>query len=309
MPLDPQVKASLEQTAALGLPPYHELTPTEARAQMDALRAAIPGEPVARVNDRTIPGPGGALPIRVYTPDGVGPFPALVFFHGGGWVVGSIAGSDHTCRALANRARCVVVSVEYRLAPEHVFPAAADDCYAATAWVADHASSIDADPVRIAVGGVSAGGNLAAAVTLMARDRSGPALAYQLLVVPVTDATRATASYRDNGDGYGLTSRSMDWFWDHYAPDPEAARSPYASPLLAEDHANLPPALVITAEYDPLRDEGHAYAERLRAAGVPVRETCYPGMVHGFFGMANVLDGGQRAVDEAGAALRDALAD
>lgn len=308
MALDPQAKAVLDQLAALALPPYHTLSPTEARQQAEAARVTAPGEAVAHLEDRTVPGPGGSIPLRVYTPAGTGPFPALVFFHGGGWVLGSIEGSDATCRSLANAAGCVVVSVEYRLAPEHKFPAAADDCYAATRWVAENAAAINVDPSRIAVGGVSAGGNLAAVVSLMARDRGGPSLVHQLLVVPVTDRNFETPSYRENAEGYGLTRDSMTWFWNHYLGDEHDARHPYAAPLQAADLRGLPPATVITAEYDPLRDEGAAYAQRLREAGVPVRSICYDGMIHTFFSMASLLVKGRQAVDEAGAALRAAFA-
>lgn len=308
MPLDPQAKKVLDQIAALGLPPSHTLSAVDARKQAEATRAAAPGEPVAKVEDRAVPSPDGDIPVRVYTPAGSGPFPALVFFHGGGWVLGCVDGSDATARSLANAAGCVVVSVEYRLAPEHKYPAAADDCYAATRWVAANAAAIDVDPARIAVGGVSAGGNLAAVVTLMARDKGGPALVHQLLVVPVTDRNFETASYRENGEAYGLTTESMAWFWNHYLRDDSDARDPYAAPLQAEDLTGLPAATVQTAECDPLRDEGAAYAQCLRESGVPVQYTCYDGMIHGFFSMASVIDGGRRAVDDAAAALRGAFA-
>jgi len=308
MPLDPQAKVLLDQMAALGLPEMHTLSPEAARAQAEARRMGGPLAPVANVEDRMIPGPAGEIPVRIYTPAGSSPFPALVFFHGGGWVVGSIPGSDHSCRALANGGGCVVVSVDYRLAPEHKFPAASDDSYAATRWVAENAAALGVDPARIAVGGVSAGGNLAAVVALMARDSGSPALVHQLLVVPVTDYRFDTASYRENGQGYQLSEVSMRWFWDHYLSSAADAANPYASPLRAENLRGLPPALVQTAEYDPLRDEGEAYAARLRAAGVPVTATRYAGMVHGFFGLAALLDQGQKAVDEAGAALRSAFA-
>jgi acetyl esterase len=244
----------------------------------------------------------------VYTPAGSGPFPALVFFHGGGWVMGSVPGSDATCRSLANAAGCVIVSVEYRLAPEHKFPAAAEDCYAATRWAAENAGAIDVDPARIAVGGVSAGGNLAAVVPLMARDRGGPTLVHQLLVVPVIDRDFSTASYRQNAEGYGLGRDAMIWYWNHYLRGDEDARNPYAAPLQATDLSGLPPATVLTAEYDPLRDEGAAYAHRLRGAGVPVQHTCYDGMIHAFFSMASVITKGRQAVDDAAAALRIAFA-
>ncbi len=308
MPLDPQAKQILDQLAALGLPPYTSLSPEEARAQAAAARATAPGEPVAHVEDRTIPVDGGEIGVRIYTPAGSGPFPALVFFHGGGWVLGSVEGSDASSRSLANAGGCVVVSVEYRLAPEAKFPIPAEDCYAATRWTVEQAAAINVDPARVAVAGVSAGGNLAAAVALMARDRGGPRLAHQLLVVPVTNRDFSTGSYEENATGYGLTTEAMRWFWDHYLRTDDDAGNPYAAPLQAADLRGLPPATVQTAEYDPLRDEGAAYARALEAAGVPVQYTCYPGMVHTFFSMATLLTTGRQAVDDAGAALRAAFA-
>lgn len=263
---------------------------------------------MARVEDRTIPGPGGALPVRLYTPAGSGPFPMLVWFHGGGWVVGDVESADPTARHLAVGAGCVVVSVDYRLAPETKFPGAAEDCYAATRWAVAHAAEIHGDAERLAVGGDSAGGNLAAAVTLMARDQRGPALAFQLLVYPVTHCNYATKSYQAYAEGHLLSRASMQWYWDMYLHTPADAQNPYAAPLVASDLSGLPPALVLTAECDPLCDEGAAYAQRLSAAGVPTTYSCYGGMIHGFFGMPAVLDKGKQAVAEASAALRQAFA-
>jgi len=281
----------------------------EARAQMAARQNAAAGEAVARVEDLMIPGTGGAIPIRIYTPEGEPPFPTLLFFHGGGWVIGSVAGSDGTCRALANRTGCVVVSVEYRLAPEHKFPAAVDDCYDATKWIAENAERIGVDPKRIVVSGISAGGNLAAAVALMARDRGGPEVVHQLLVVPATDFDFTRESYASNGQGYGLTSDSVAWFWDQYVSTDADRRHPYAAPMRASDLRGLPSATVITAEFDPLRDEGQAYAMRLGDAGVSVSYTCYDGMIHGAFSMFAVLDVGRRALEQASAAVRAAVAE
>jgi acetyl esterase len=258
--------------------------------------------------DRTVPGAAGAISVRIYTPAGSTPFPVLVYLHGGGWVIGNLDTHDGTCRALANAAGCVIVSVDYRLAPEHRFPAAPEDAYAATQWVATNAASIGADPSRIAVGGDSAGGNLSAVVALMARDRGGPSLCFQLLVYPVTDGTTQSASYRDNADGYFLTKDMMEWFWNHYVRDAADRRHAYASPLRAESLNGVPPALVITAEFDPLRDEGEAYAARLREVGVPVVLTRYDGMIHGFFGMGAMLSQGTSAINEAAASLRAAFA-
>jgi acetyl esterase len=308
MPLDPQARALLEQLTAQAAPPVTVLSPAESRREMEeATRSLGPPVRVARVEDRTIPGSGGPIPIRITMPEGSGPFPALVYFHGGGWVLGSIATHDGICRSLTNGAGVAVVSVNYRLAPEHSFPAAADDAFAATAWVAAHGGALDIDPGRLAVGGDSAGGNLAAVVALMARDRGEPRLAFQLLVYPITNDDLDTPSYRENAEGYFLTREAMAWYWDQYAPNPRDRRNPYASPLRAPDLSRLPPALVITAEYDPLRDEAEAYALRLTEAGVATRRIRYPGMIHGFLRRAAVLDQGKNALNECAAALRAAL--
>jgi acetyl esterase len=222
-------------------------------------------------------------------------------------VIGSLETHDGSCRELANRVGCVVVSVDYRLAPEHRYPAAAEDCFAATNWVAENAAALGVDPKRIAIGGDSAGGNLAAAVALMARDRSGPALRHQLLIYPVTDADFTCASYRENAEGYLLTTKAMEWFWGHYVPDAVLRKEAYAAPLQAKDLAGLPPAFVITAEYDPLRDEGEAYAKRLQQAGVRTTLRRYDGAIHGFFAMGLLAEVARTAVADAVAALRSAL--
>jgi len=307
MPLDEQTKALLELSAAL--PPVETLTPDEARAGMEerAPLTAGPPQPVADVTDRIIPGPGGEIPIRVYAPGGQRPMPGLVYVHGGGWVVGSLRTHDVVCRALANGGGCTVVSVDYRLAPEHKFPAAIDDAEAATRWVFDNAVQLGIDPERIAVGGDSAGGNLAAAVSLTLRDAGGPRLAYQLLIYPVADHNLDTPSYIANGDGYRLTRSAMLWYWNHYLRTPADADDQRASPLRAASLAGLPPALVATAEYDPLLDEGRAYADRLRQAGVDVEYREYPGLVHGFVAQGGVVDRAQVALGELAAALRKAL--
>jgi acetyl esterase len=307
MPLDPALQAMLGAMPAL---------PDFAALDLAVLRAGMarspfdsgPELPLAGVAERAIPGPAGDLRVRVYTPVGNGPFPGLVFFHGGGFVLCSLDTHDGQCRSLAHAAGCVVVSVDYRLAPEHRFPAAPEDCYAATQWVAKNGGELGIDVGRIAIGGDSAGGNLAAVVALMARDRGGPALRFQLLVYPVTDCAFDTASYRDNGEGYYLTAGSMRWFWQQYLADPGQAAEAYASPLRARDLSRLPPGLCITAEYDPLRDEGEAYAARLRSAGIDMRTSRYDGMIHGFFGARGQLEKARAAVAEAGAALRAALA-
>jgi acetyl esterase len=304
--LDPQIRIILEQAEAADDPPLESLSPTAAR------QAAIDGlgpwkgepEPVANVEDRTIPGPAGAIPIRIYTPEATGPRPALVYFHGGGWVVCDLDTHDVVCRAIARRSGAVVVAVDYRLAPEHKFPAAVEDCYAATRWVAENAAALGVHPQRIAVGGDSAGGNLAAVMALRSRDENGPRIALQVMVYPVTNLSSFdTPSYREFADGYFLTASEMVWFRDHYLTGPEDARHPHASPLLALDLHGLPPALIITAECDPLRDEGEAYFRRLEEARVPVRCTRYPGMVHPFFSMVGGVRQSLDAIAEVAAAV------
>jgi acetyl esterase len=308
MPLDPQAKAILDLLAEAPMPPPAELEPAQMREIFESMNVPSQPPPLASAVDRRLPGPAGDVPVRIYTPEGSGPFPALVYFHGGGFVIGGIDTHDGTCRELCNEAGCVVVSVDYRLAPEHPFPAAPEDCYAATRWVAEHGTGIGVDPTRLAVGGDSAGGNLAAAVSLMARDRGGPALRHQLLVYPVTDHAFDTASYEENAEGYMLTRDMMRWFWGHYLTDPARGDEPLASPLRAKDLSGLPSATVITAEFDPLRDEGEAFAERLIGAGVKTELTRYDGMFHGFFAMTGAIDKARRAVEQSGRALREALA-
>ena len=307
MPLDPQIVTVMEAVAALGLPPNNEVSPEEARANGRA-RPRAPGPEVGKVEDRTIPGPDGEIPVRIYTPEGTGPFPGLAWYHGGGWVVGDLDSADPSARHLCVGANCVVVSVDYRLAPETKFPGAAEDCYAATQWLAANAASLNVDGSRIAVGGDSAGGNLAAVVSLMSRDRGGCEIAYQLLVYPVTERNFETVSYLDNGEGYQLSRDGMIWYWDHYLASDADAANPYAAPMQASSLSGLPPALVITAEFDPLRDEGEAYAQRLAEAGVPTTCTRYDGMIHGFYGMSAMVDKAREAVEQSAAGLREAFA-
>jgi acetyl esterase len=304
MALDPQARAFLDQIASMGGGPLSSYPVEGARQLMDAMAAMSgPGEAVAHVEDRRVPGPAGDIPVRLYRPDGDS-LPLLVYFHGGGWVLGGLGTHDALCRSLTNAAGCAILAVDYRLAPEHRYPAAADDCYAATVWAVANARTLDADPARVAIGGDSAGGNLAAVTALRARDQGTPPLKFQLLVYPVTDHAYATASYRENADGYLLTQGDMVWFWDHYLGDDDGSDA-YASPLRAKDLSGLPPALVITAGFDPLRDEGEAYARRLKDSGVTVTLTRYDGMIHGFFGMGAQLDKGKAAVVEAARFLRD----
>jgi acetyl esterase len=309
MPLEPQTKALLDAMKGAGASlDFGDLSAAEARRRMEQTPVGRGApEPVAKVEDRLIPGPGGPLALRIYAPDAAGPLPVLVYFHGGGWVLGDLDTSDAQCRSLTNAVGCVTVSVDYRLAPEARFPAAPEDCYAATRWVAANAPELGVDPERIAVGGTSAGANLAAVVPLMARDRGGPALAYQVLVYPITDGSMDTPSYGENAGGYFLTAGAMAWFWKHYINDDRDRSHPYAAPLHAADLSSLPPALVITAEYDPLRDEGEAYAQRMQAAGVPVTCTRYDGTIHSFVSMAPNLDVGKRAFDQIVTALKDAF--
>jgi acetyl esterase len=311
MPIDPVAALLLQQMAAQAAPPLNEMSPAEARLAAEGFRAlAGEPEPVAAVSDRTIPGPAKDIPIRIYTPAGAGSeaLPCLVYYHGGGWVLGDIIGTDNICRAVANRTGCKIVSVEYRLAPEHKFPAPLDDCYAALQWVAENGGSIGVDTGRLAVGGDSAGGNLAAAVALRARDERGPTLRMQLLVYPVTNHDFGTASYQQNGDGYLLTQDMMKWFWNHYLNGAHESKKALASPLQAVDLSGLPRTFVLTGEFDPLRDEGEAYAARLREAGVKVALKRYDGQIHGFWQMPGVFPAAMQAADDSSAELKAAFA-
>jgi acetyl esterase len=309
--LDPQTQELLNQMAQKVVPPLNTLTPTEARELKNAvfLELGGPPEPVSSVASMNVPGPAGNLPIRVYTPEGNPPFPVLVYFHGGGWVIGNLDTHDSLCRSFANGTPCVVVSVDYRLAPEHKFPAAVEDSYAATLWVAQNADRLNADPARIAVAGDSAGGDLAAVVSLMARDKGGPSIAYQVLIYPVTDLSSfETQSYREHAESYILTKASMEYYRGHYLRSEQDSYHPYASPLLAPDLSGLPPAFVVTAEFDVLADEAEAYAKRLEQAGVPVTYRCYKGMIHPFLSFSGVLDRARDAMAEVTAQLRSAFA-
>lgn len=308
MPLDPAVAALLDQMNDPNAPAMSELTPDEARAGFAQL-AVLQGEPesVASVEDRRVPGPAGEIPVRIYKPSNAANLPVLVYFHGGGWVLMDVETHDPLCRALANAAGCAVVSVDYRLAPEAKYPAASDDCYAATKWVADNAAALGVDASRIALGGDSAGGHLTAVVAQMARDHGGPPLVFQVLHCPVTNFDYSTGSYRDNADGYMLTRDSMEWFWNHYLVSPDQGAEPAASPLRG-DTSNLPPALVQTAEFDPLRDEGKAYADKLKASGVPVTYHNYEGVTHDPFLFFGVVAQGRQNIDEAAEHLKQAFA-
>jgi acetyl esterase len=311
--LHPQTQAVLDALAAMKLTPPDQLPVEQARAQFMRSRAQFLMAPqaVGSIADRAIPGRAGEIPLRIYRPQGSAAealLPALVFMHGGGWVFGNLDSHDPMCRELCNRSGCALVSVDYRLAPEHKFPAAFDDTLDAIRYLGREGASLGIDGTRLAAGGDSAGGNLAAAAAIAFRDQGGPRLALQLLLYPVTDLAMDTPSYTAFADGYMLTRERMRYFRDAYLSAPGQADDWRASPLRAGDLSRLPPALVITASHDPLVDEGRRYAERLNAAGVPATYTCYDGMVHGFMTMAGAIDDGRAAVAQAAAAVKAALA-
>ncbi|MFK7894380.1 MAG: alpha/beta hydrolase [Myxococcota bacterium] len=308
MPLDPEAKAVLDTMSGGDDVDPFTVPHTVFREAFGSMPGGdSPAPEMASVEDRTIEGPGGPLPIRIYTPPGGGTKSGIVYFHGGGWVLCSLDTHDSTCRELASGTDSVVVSVDYRLAPEAKFPAAPNDCYAATVWTFEQASTLGIDASRIAVAGDSAGGNLAAVVSLMARDQDGPSIHHQLLVYPVTDSRLETPSYEENGSGYFLSKEMMRWFWHHYLENESDGANPLASPLRAEDLSGLPPATVITAEFDPLRDEGKALATRLQEANVTTQYTNYPGVFHGFFAMTEQIPRARKAVDDACASLNAAF--
>lgn len=313
MAVKPEVRTILDAVESTAVP-LDQQTPEGLRQAYGALSAFAGKEDVASVGDRVIPGPGGDVPIRVYLPTNVigddRAAPVLVWFHGGGWVIGDLDTHDPLCRSLANAAGIAIISVDYRLAPEHPFPAGLDDALASVRWVAANAEELGVDSERLAVGGDSAGGNLAAIVCQELRD-TGPAIRFQLLVYPALDARMGTPSIDQNAEGYFLTKEAMLWFSGHYLRGTSVdADDPRISPACAPDAAiaGLPAGLVITAEYDPLRDEGEAYAERLREAGVDMAATRYDGVIHGFLSMADMIPDGRTAIDEAASALRSALA-
>ena len=309
MPLDPQAVAFLEQFArqknnsVVALP--IDLT---RRAAILGTRPSPHSLELANVENQLVARPDGtSLFVRIYTPRGQGPFGACLYFHGGGWVLNSVDTHDDLVRRLAVAADCIFVSVEYRLAPEHKYPAAVEDAYTALVDVCDNAASMNIDPARIAVSGDSAGGNLAAAVCLMTKDRGGPPIAFQALIYPITDCDFDRPSYLRNHDGYFLTRREMQWFWNHYVSTVEQMREPYASPLLAPSLSGLPPALILTAEYDPLCDEGEAYAAALERAGVPVTLRRYDGMIHSFVRRVDQFDAAHAAIQEIGRHVHAAI--
>ena len=311
MPVTTETQTILDFLAAAGETPADELTPDDLRTAYTTFSSMGTKSEMASVRDHTVTVAGADIPVRVYVPtDEPGPRPVTVYFHGGGWVIGDIDTHDATVRALAEASGTTVVSVGYRRAPEDPFPAAIDDCLAAVRWVVDRAADLDVDPARLAVAGDSAGGNLAAIAAAELAAAGGPTARFQLLVYPVTDGTMDHPSVDQNGEGYFLTKDTMDWFWTQYVGAAGDRTGPRVSPMhLPEDQlAALPPALVITAEFDPLRDEGEAYAARLAAAGVAARSHRYDGVIHGFFSMRDMIPEGKAAIDEAGEALRTALA-
>ena len=307
MTLRPEIAVAVERAHQLQVPPLSVQGVDGARAThaQQTRLVAGPPEPVAEVADRSIDGPGGPIPIRVYRPDVQTTPGAIAYFHGGGWVVGTLDTYDTVGRALANAAGAVVMSVGYRLAPESPFPAALDDCWAALQWLGDHAAQLGADPDRLAVAGDSAGGNLATVAARRARDAFAPALRHQLLVYPALDPTTSSASYRELADGYLLSAADMRWYWHQYLGCADPAREDVA-PAHA-DLGGLPPATILTAEYDPLRDEGEAYARQLEHAAVPVSLHRIPGVIHGFFRWRAVTPAAAEAMQMAGSALRAAL--
>ena len=313
MALDPQVQEVIKLVIKAGRPAYNTLSPKDARQLFRETRpASTPTPPeIGAVKNVTADGPGGPIPLRVYRPAGAASgtaLPALVYYHGGGWVIGDLDTHDVQCRQITAEAGIAVVAVDYRLAPEHKFPAAVDDAWAATRWVVAHAGELGVDPRRLAVGGDSAGGNLAAVVALLARDAgNAPAIALQVLSYPVTDLSGESKSYGDFADGYLLTRDSMRWFKNHYLKSSGDADDWRASPLRASSLAGLPPALVVTAGFDPLRDEGAAYAARMTEAGGRVDYICYGGMIHGFMPMGKLISTGNRATSHVAASLRQVL--
>ncbi|MBE0615867.1 MAG: alpha/beta hydrolase [Burkholderiales bacterium] len=308
MPVDRQMQSVIERAARSALPPYYSVSAAEARRLYKETRAVLspPVPEVDAVRELAADGPAGPIALRMYRGQGTAagaPLPVLVYFHGGGWTIGDLDTHDIVCRALANNARCAVVSVDYRMGPEHKFPAAVDDCLAATRWVAAQAASLGIDGARIAVAGDSAGGNLAAVVAIMLRDAGGPALVFQALVYPATDQRLDSATHASFAEGYLLTRKNMLWFRDNYL-SPRDYDDWRASPIRAPDLARLPPAHIITAGYDPLLDEGRAYSDRLLAAGVPVLYECFEGMAHGFLTMGGVVAAANHALYRLGQSLR-----
>ena len=315
---DPQMQAVLDQHAKLGPKPIEKLSPAEARKQpspADAVRALLESqgkstapEPVGNVENRTFPGPAGAVPIRIYTPAGEGPFPVILYIHGGGWVIANLDTYDASARSLTNASGAVLVSTHYRQAPEYKFPAAHDDTWAAYEWVIKNAKSLNGDPMKIALAGESAGGNMAASIAMMARDRKVQMPVHQLLIYPVADHAFDTPSYQENANAKPLGKAGMQWFFGHYLKSPADGDNPRLSILRATNLKGVPPATVLTAQIDPLRSEGEAFAKKLQAAGVDVHYQNFDGVTHEFFGMGAAVDKAKQAVRLAGDRLKSAFA-
>ena len=310
MALDPQARALLDAVEQSGSPALNTLSAVDARALYDKGAAAVQGSPPQpqEITTLAIPGPAGDIPARVYKPGSDSGLPVLIYFHGGGYVIGSLESHDCVCRTLCVEANCIVVAVDYRLAPEHKYPAAIDDCWAATRWLAENAGSLGGDIDRVAVGGDSAGGNLAAVVCLKAKAAGGPRLVHQLLIYPGTDMSCSFASHETFGQGYRLTNELIDWFYALYFEADSDINHWQASPLNADDLSGLPPALVLSAGFDPLQDEDKAYADKLAQAGVQVKYSHYETMLHGFIAMPGALDQAKEALSECAVELRNAFA-
>lgn len=306
MPLDSESQAFIDYLNSLGNPPSETVSPQEARKNFSKIFQS-PGPELELVEDRFIPSINGDIPIRFYKPSKSKQLPLLVWFHGGGMLVGDLDSADGIARFLCSGSECSVVSVDYRLSPENKFPAALEDCYNVTKWIFDHPKDFDTNPEQIAVGGDSAGGNLAAAVSIMSRDKKQPHIAHQLLVYPMLDCNFSTSSYIDNSEGYLLTKSAMKSYWNQYLATEKDKDNPYALPLQLKDYSNLPPALIITTEFDPLRDEGELYAKRLKDSKVNVVCTRYDGVFHGFFGRTTLIKKGRLAMDEACLSLKKAF--
>ena len=312
MPLDPDAQLVIDMIRAAGRPPFETLTPAEARQAYSNSRKVLqpPAQDVAEMRDLTAPGPAGDIPLRTYRglcTDPAEKLPALVYFHGGGWLLGDLDSHDGVCRRFANAARCRVVSVDYRMAPEHKFPASVEDSAAATRWVMTNAASLGIDDSRVAVGGDSAGGNLAAVMALMARDGGLPPVVFQLLIYPATDMRMVTTSSQTVSDGVPLTSATMRWFIDHYMSSAQDENDWRASPLRAADLSGTAQALVLTCAYDPLCDEGIAYAQRLAREGVRVTQMHFSDQPHGFMSMGRIIRTADVAIDMMGAVLKKVL--
>lgn len=307
MPVNPKIQFFLDQMNTMPVS-FERLTPEVMRNSENSALVSMQKEPVEKVEDRTISLTGRELPIRIYTPKGEAPFPALIFYHGGGWVLGSIESHDAICRELANMASCIVISVEYRLAPEHKFPSAVDDAYESLEWVASHADELGIDASKMAVGGDSAGGNLATVACLISKERSGPKVVHQFLLYPSTGPAADYPSMTENAEGYLLTKDMMSWFQKHYIENPEDQTNPYLSPILSENLEDLPPATILTAQFDPLRDVGIAYAEKLKEHGVAVYHRNYDDLIHGFANFTSFVPEAREAVAEGAEQLKKAFA-